>query len=152
MERTSDRELVVTRTINGPAHVVFEAWRNPEHFKKWWVPKSAPMTMTSCEMDVRVGGSYRLTFAMEGHPPMTFHGKYLEVTPPSRIVWTNDEQGEGKGPVTTATFEERGGKTVVVVHELHPSKEALDEHMAAGAQEGMPEQLDQLEEFVRTLS
>jgi uncharacterized protein YndB with AHSA1/START domain len=151
VERKSDRELVVTRTIDAPARIVFEAWRNPEHFKRWWVPKSAPIRLVSCEMDMRVGGSYRLEFAVDGHPNMAFFGTYLEVTPPSRIVWTNDEGGEGKGPVTTVTFEERGGKTVVVMHELHPSKDALDEHMASGACGGTLETFEQLEDFVTAL-
>lgn len=151
IERKSDRELVVTRTINAPARIVFEAWRNPDLFTRWWVPKSAPIRLASCEMDVRTGGSYRLEFAMNGGPNMAFFGKYLEVTPPSRIVWTNDERGEGKGPVSTVTFEDQGGKTLVVMHELHPSKEALDEQMAAGAENATPE-LDQLEELVAGIS
>ena len=151
IERTSDRELVVTRTINGPARIVFEAWRNPDHFKKWWVPKSAPITLLSIQMDVRVGGGYRLEFGMTGHPPMAFHGKYLEVTPHSRILWTNDENGEGNGPVSTVTFEERGGKTVVVMHELYPSKQSLDEHLASGATAGNVETFDQLDEYVASM-
>src|SRR3954466_9086951 len=107
-ERKSDRELVVTRTINGPARIVFEAWSKPELFKQWWVPKSSGLTMLSCDMDIRTGGTYRLVFA---HPasgqPMAFFGRYIEVTPPSRLVWTNEEGGEG-GAVTTVTFEESG--------------------------------------------
>jgi uncharacterized protein YndB with AHSA1/START domain len=148
MERKSDRELVVTRTFNGPARIVFEAWTRPEPFKRWWVPKSSGMTMLSCEMDVRIGGTYRLVFR---HPafekPMAFFGKYIEVTPHSRFSWTNDEGGEG-GPVTTVTFEDRGGETLVVLHDLYPSKEALDEAIASGSTGGFDEQFAQLDELL----
>ena len=125
VERKSERELVVTRTINGPARLVFEAFTRPELFKQWWVPKSFGLSLLSCELDVRVGGTYRLVFRHDGSEPMAFFGKYIEVTPHSRLVWTNDEGGDG-GPVTTVTFEERGSHTLLVMHELYPSKEALD--------------------------
>src|SRR5262245_44126818 len=110
VERKSEREVVVTRTINGPARLVFEAFTRAELFRQWWVPKSFGLTLLSCELDVRVGGGYRLLFAHEGSEGMAFHGRYLEVTPHSRLVWTNDEGGDG-GAVTTVTFEEKGGKT-----------------------------------------
>ena len=148
-ERRSERELVVTRTINGPARLVFDAWTKAELFERWWVPKSAPIKLLSCEMDVRVGGKYRLVFGYEGQT-MEFFGQYLEVTPPSRLVWTSDE-GDA-GTVTTATFEERAGKTLVVVHDLYPSKEALDDAIASGSTAGMPEQLRQLDELIVTLA
>ncbi|WP_292092922.1 SRPBCC domain-containing protein, partial [Mesorhizobium sp.] len=119
VERTSDRELVVTRTFNAPARIVFEAWTKPELFKQWWAPKSMGMVLRSCEMDVRVGGRYRLAFGHDGSNLDEFFGRYIEVTPQSRLVWTNEEGGEG-GPVTTVTFEEKGGKTLLVLHELYP--------------------------------
>ncbi|MCA9644154.1 MAG: SRPBCC family protein [Polyangiaceae bacterium] len=150
VERKSDREVVITRTINGPPELVFKAWTEPELFKQWWVPKSIPMTLVSCEMDVRTGGGYRLVFAM-GEQKAEFFGKYIEVTPHSRLVWTNDEGGEDAIAVTTVTFEEREGKTLLTLHELYPSKEALDEEIAQGAIAGIPEQWDQLEEFIATL-
>jgi uncharacterized protein YndB with AHSA1/START domain len=146
-ERKSERELVVTRIINGPADLVFEAWAKPELFRKWWVPKSAPITLESCEMDVRTGGTYRLVFSAGGQS-MAFFGKYLEVIPPSRLVWTNDEGGEDAANITTVTFEEKNGKTLVVVHDLYPSKEALDEAISSGSSGAMPEQLEQLEELI----
>src|SRR5262249_30329509 len=109
-ERKSERELVVTRTFNGPARIVFEAWTKPELFKRWWVPKSFALSVLSCDMDVRVGGTYRLVFSHPASPePMAFFGTYMEVTPHSRLVWTNEEGGED-GPVTTVTLEERGGE------------------------------------------
>jgi len=150
-ERTSDRELVVTRTFNGPARLVFEAWSKPELFQRWWAPPSFGITLISYEADVRTGGGYRLVM---GHPaseqPMAFFGKYLEVTPPSRIVWTNDEGGED-GAVTTVTFEDKGGATRVVVHELYPSKEALDEAIASESTGAWPEQFEELDELIVTL-
>jgi len=144
VERKSERELVVTRTFNGPARLVFEAWARPELFQRWWVPKSSCVTMLSCEMDIRTGGTYRIVMSHPSAPqPMAFFGRYLEVTPHSRIVWTNDEGGEG-GPVTTVTFEERGGQTLVTLRDLYPSKEALDAAIASGATSGFGEQFAQL--------
>ncbi|WP_394829999.1 SRPBCC family protein [Pendulispora rubella] len=151
-ERKSERELVVTRTVNAPAHIVFEAWTNPELFKRWWVPKSAGVSLRSCEMDVRVGGKYRLVFGHDDSNSMAFYGTYIEVTPHSRLVWTNEE-GEDGGPVTTVTFEEKGGKTLVVLHDLYPSKEALDGAIASGSTAGgMNETFEQLDELLATLS
>ena len=151
VERKSERELVATRTFDAPARIVFEAWTKPELFKRWWIPKSFGLTLLSCEQDVRVGGSYRLEIA---HPaskePMAFFGKYLEVTPPSRLAWSNDEGGEG-GPITTVTFEEKDGKTILVMHDLYPSKEALDEAIASGSTSGAPETFEQLHELLVTV-
>ena len=149
VERTSERELVVTRTVNGPARIVFEAWTKPELFKQWWVPKSMGMFLRSCEMDVRVGGRYRLVFGHDASNPAEFFGRYIEVTPHSRLVWTNDEGGD-VGPVTTVTFEEKGGKTLLVLHELYPSKEALDA-AGTGAADAMVETFGQLDELLVTL-
>lgn len=143
VERQSDRELVVTRTFNAPAHIVFEAWSKPELFKSWWIPKSADLTLLSCDMDVRTGGTYRLVFR---HPtfdqPMAFFGTYKDVIPNKRIVWTNEESDEGA--VTTVTFEEHDGNTLVTFHELYPTEAALDEALA-GSAEGLPEQFAQLD-------
>lgn len=142
-ERKSERELVVSRIINGPSRFVFEAWTKPELFRKWWVPKSAPITLVSCEMDVRTGGTYRLTFGA-GSQTMAFFGKYVEVTPCSRLVWTNEESGGSDPIITTVTFEETDGATLVTVHDLYPSKEALDDAIASESTGALPEQLEQL--------
>jgi uncharacterized protein YndB with AHSA1/START domain len=149
VERKSERELVVTRTFKGPARIVFEAWTKPELFKQWWVPKSMGMVLRSCEMDVRVGGRYRLVFGHEASNPAEFFGRYVEVTPHSRLVWTNDEGGGG-GPVTTVTFEESGGTTRLVMHELYASKEALDT-AGTGAADAMGETFEQLDQLLVTL-
>jgi uncharacterized protein YndB with AHSA1/START domain len=142
VEQASERELVVTRTFNGPPRIVFEAWTKPELIKRWWVPKSMGMSLVSCEADVRVGGKYRFVFVHGVAEPMACFGRYLEVIPNSRLVWTNEEGGDN-GAVTTVTFEEKGGKTLLVMRELHPSKEALDASGAAASFETF-EQLDEL--------
>lgn len=143
--RKSDVEVVVTRTVNGTAHLVFEAWTKAELFKRWWVPKSYGLNLLSCEMDVRVGGQYRLAFQHEG-ATMEFFGTYLEVTPNTRLVWTNEE-GDGGKTITTVTFEENAGKTLVVMHDLYPSKDAVD----LGSTGAMPETFDQLDALLRDL-
>jgi uncharacterized protein YndB with AHSA1/START domain len=148
VERKSERELVVTRTFNGPARIVFEAWTTPELFKQWWVPKSMGMTLLSCEMDASVGGRYRLVFSHDAST-MDFFGTYIEVTPHSCLAWTNEEGGED-GPVTTVTFEEKDGKTLLVLHELYPSKEALDA-AGTGAADAMVETFQQLDELLVAL-
>jgi uncharacterized protein YndB with AHSA1/START domain len=146
-ERKSDRELVVTRTFDAPPRLVFEAWSRAELFQRWWVPKSLGLTLLSCEMDVRVGGKYHLVFAAAPEP-MAFHGTYLEVTPSSRLVWTNEE-ASGSGQVTTVTFEERAGKTLLVMCDLYPSREALDEAIASGSTSGdMAETFNQLDKLL----
>jgi uncharacterized protein YndB with AHSA1/START domain len=148
VERTSDRDLVVTRIFDGPVRLVFDAWTKAELFQLWWAPKSIGVPMLSCEMDVRTGGGYRIVFGKDAESAMAFHGKYLEVTPLSRLVWTNDE-GENGG-VTTVTFEEEeDGKTRLVLHEHYPSKEAFDE--SAGAEAALPEQFAQLDELLASL-
>lgn len=148
-ERTSERELVVTRTINAPARIVFEAWTKPELFTQWWVPKSFGLTLLACEMDVRVGGKYCLTFRHE-ESTMDFFGTYIEVTSPTRLVWTNEE-GDAGETVTTVTFDEKDGKTLVVVRDLYPSKEALDAALASGSTGAMSAQLAQLDELLGSL-
>ena len=147
VERTSERELVVTRTFDGPPRIVFEAWTKPELFRQWWVPKSLGMSLLSCEMDVRVGGKYRVEFA-HGDSQAAFFGTYQEVTPHSRLVWTNEESDEAS--ITTVTFAEKGGKTLLVMHELYPSKEALDA-AGTGAADAMAETFTQLDELLVTL-
>ena len=149
LERRGDRELVATRTFDAPPSTVYRAWSQPELFRRWWVPKSVPgMSLVSCEMDVRTGGKYRLEFGAGGSDTMAFHGKYLEVVPNERIVWTNDEGEEGA--ITTVTFEDQGGRTLLNFHEVYPSKEALEEALQ-GSAAGLPEQLEQLGELLSSI-
>lgn len=153
VERTSDLELVVTRTFNGPAHIVFEAWSRPELLQRWWAPKSFGISFVSCEADVRTGGTYRFVFS---HPaaeqPVAFFGRYIDVTPQSRIVWTNEEGADG--PISTVTFEEKDGKTLLVLRELYPSKQALDDAIASGSSgtSGAGEQFELLDELLVALA
>lgn len=144
VERRGERELVVTRTINGPARLVFEAFTKADLFRQWWVPRSFGLSMLSCVMDVRVGGEYRVVFPYEDST-MEFFGTYVEVIPDSRLVWTNEES-DGGVTVTTVTFNEVDGRTVVAVHDLYPSKDAAD--AAAGSTGAMPEALEQLDELL----
>ena len=146
VERRGDRELLVTRIFNAPPSTVYKAWSRPELFKRWWVPKSASgVSLVSCDMDVRTGGKYRLEFGADGSDTMAFYGKYLEVVPNERIVWTNDEGEEGA--ITTVTFEDQGGRTLLKFHEIYPSKEALEEALQ-GSAAALPEQLEQLDELL----
>ena len=143
-ERISDRELVVTRTFNAPAHLVFKAWTTPELLVRWWAPASFGINLVGCEADARTGGRYRFLFDVPGQSePMAFFGKYLEVTPPQRLVWTNEETDDGS--VTTATFEQRDGQTHLVLHDLYPSKDALDAALASESTGAFPEQFVQLD-------
>lgn len=146
VERRGDRELVVTRTFNAPPATVYKAWSQPELFQRWWVPKSVPgISLVSCDLDMRTGGKYRLEFGSGGSDTMAFYGKYLEVVPNERIVWTNDEGEEGA--ITTVTFEDKDGKTLLTFHELYPTEAALMEALE-GSAAGLPEQLDQLDELL----
>lgn len=142
VERTSDCEVVVRRAFDAPARLVFAAWTRAELFEQWWVPKSLGMKLESIEMDVRPGGRYRLGYG----GGMDFFGRYLEVTPPTRLVWTNEEGGDA-GSVTAVTFEETDGKTLLVLREVYPSKEAL-EAAGTGAAEVMNETFQQLDELL----
>lgn len=148
VERRSERELVVTRTFAAPARIVFEAWTRPELFMRWWAPRSMGVPLLSCEMDVRTGGTYRLEFGQDAASSRAFFGKYIEVIPPSRLVWTNDE--DETAPVTTVTFDEEAGKTLLKLHELYPSKEALDEALV-GMDDILPEQFSQLDALLPEL-
>jgi uncharacterized protein YndB with AHSA1/START domain len=147
VERTSPRELVVTRTFNGPARLVFQAWTTPDLFKRWWAPKSLGVPILSCEMDVRTGGAYRLAFGHDPASAFAFHGRYIEVTPHSRLVWTNEESADAA--LTTVTFEEKGGRTHLTLSELYPSAEALEAER--GAEDALGEQFEQLDELLATL-
>ncbi|MFO0551357.1 MAG: SRPBCC family protein [Polyangiaceae bacterium] len=151
-ERASERELVVTRMFNAPPRLVFEAWTKPELFARWWVPKSCGLSLVACEMEVRVGGRYKLVFSHPAAPePMAFYGRYLEVTPHSRLVWTNEEGADG-GAVSTVTFEAKGERTLLTMRDLYPSKAALDEAIASGSTSGVGETFDQLEETLTKMS
>jgi uncharacterized protein YndB with AHSA1/START domain len=150
VERTGDRELVVKRMFNGPAQIVFDAWTRPELLKRWWAPKSFGVTLFECESDLRVGGTYRYAFGRDPGAPEVFSGRYIEVTPPSRLVLTQlyERMRDAGEAVVTATFEENQGRTLLILHQLFPSKEALEGALASGMEHGMRVTLDQLDELV----
>jgi uncharacterized protein YndB with AHSA1/START domain len=150
-ERRSERELVVTRRFHAPARLVFEAWTTPALLMRWWVPKSIDMSFVSCDADVRTGGGYRFVFRHASlEEPMAFFGRYIDVVPDARLVWTNEESGEG-GAVTTVTFEEHGAETLVTMCDLYPTKEALDEAIASGSTGAFGETFEQLDALLDTL-
>jgi uncharacterized protein YndB with AHSA1/START domain len=153
MERTSDRELVVTRMFNGPAHIVFDAWTRPELLKRWWAPKSVGVSLFECESDLRVGGTYRYAFGRDPPNPEVFSGRYMEVSPSSRLVLTQlyERMRNAGEAVVTATFEESEGKTRLTLHQLFPNKKALEGAIASGMEHGMRETLDQLDALVASL-
>jgi uncharacterized protein YndB with AHSA1/START domain len=153
MDITSDRELVIARTFNGPARIVFDAWTRAELVKRWWAPKSHGVSIVSCEADVREGGSYRYVMRHHEHGDIAFSGKYIEVTPYSRLVYTQffEPMMDAGAVIVTITLEEKNGKTHLRSHELYPSKEALETTLASGMEHGMRETMDQLEELVASL-
>ena len=150
--RRTERELIITRTFDGPARHIFEAWTKPELLMRWWAPKSFGISFVSCEADVRTGGTYRFVFSAPGFDqPMAFFGKYLEVKPPTRLVWTNEESGDDAS-VTTVTLEERNDKTLLVLHDLYPSKEVLDAAIASGSTGAYPEQFEELDRLLAAMA
>ena len=157
MELKGDREIVIERTFNGPAHIVFDAWTRPELVARWWAPEGRA-TMVSCEADVRVGGRYRYHLR-HAHGDFAFAGEYLEVTPPSRVVYTEiyEPTASGTKPgdvaiTVTVTFSERGGQTHVVSHSQCPTPQVRDAIIASGMEAGMRETMDQLETLVESLA
>jgi uncharacterized protein YndB with AHSA1/START domain len=153
VERTSDRELVVRRTFDAPARIVFDAWTKPELLKRWWAPKSFGVSLFECESDLRVGGTYRYAFGRDPKNPEVFSGRYLEVSPPSRLVLTQvyERMSDAGEAVVTATFEESQGRTCLTLHQLFPGKEALEGALASGMERGMRVTLDQLDELVASM-
>jgi uncharacterized protein YndB with AHSA1/START domain len=153
VERTSHRELIVTRTFDAPAHIVFEAWTKPELLKRWWAPKSFGVSLFECEQDLRVGGAYRFAFGRDPKNPEVFSGRYLEVDPPSRLVLTQvyERMSDIGDVVVTADFEESQSRTRLTLHQLFPSKEALEGALASGMERGMRVTLDQLDELVASM-
>ncbi len=153
VERTGDRELVVTRTFNAPAHIVFDAWTKPELLKRWWAPKSFGVSLFECEQDLRVGGAYRYAFGRDPENPEVFTGRYREVDPPSRLVFSQvyERMAHVGEAVVTATFEESQGRTRLTLSQLFPSKEALEGALKSGMERGMRATLDQLDELVASM-
>ncbi len=151
LERTSDKEIVIARTFRAPAQIVFDAWTKPEYVRRWWAPESRGVTLVQCDADLRPGGAYRYVLARGKAERFAFSGKYLEIARPTRLVYTQSFEPVPGEAVVTVSFEERGGSTTLVAHELYPSKEALDGALASGMEDGMRETFDQLDELVASL-
>jgi uncharacterized protein YndB with AHSA1/START domain len=158
MELKGDREIVIARTFNGPARIVFDAWTRPELVRRWWAPKSHRVSVVACDADIRVGGGYRYLLRLDTGNEFAFSGRYSEVTPHSRLVYTQifEPTAAGAKPgddevIITVTFDERDGKTHLVSHSLCPSKDVRDAIIASGMEHGMRETMDQLEELVASL-
>jgi len=153
MELTSDLEIVITRTFNGPPRIVFEAWTRPELVRRWWAPKALGVSVVSIDADVRVGGRYRYVLQRgDGGGEVAFSGTYREVAPPSRLVYTQAFEPYPDEVIITITLTERDGQTDFVSHELWPSKEIRDMAMSTGMEKGMRMTMDQLDELVASLS
>lgn len=159
MELKGDREIVIARTFNGPPRIVFDAWTRPELVRRWWAPDSRRVVVTACDADLRAGGTYRYVLRLEktGHQ-FAFSGRYTEVTPHSRLVYTElfepDAGGANPGDIpliVTVTFTGRDGKTDLVSHSLCPSPEVRDAILASGMEHGMRETMDQLDLLVASL-
>jgi uncharacterized protein YndB with AHSA1/START domain len=154
MRLQGDREIIISRTFNAPARIVFDAVTKPELMKRWWAPKSHGVTLVQCDIDLRVGGTYRYVMQQGSGPLMAFSGTYAEVTPPNRIV--SDEIFEPMASLgavrVTVTLEEQDGKTRLVNHSVYPSKQARDAVLASGMEHGMRESMDQLDELVASLN
>jgi uncharacterized protein YndB with AHSA1/START domain len=153
VERTSDRELVISRTFEARARIVWDAWTRPELLKRWWAPRSLGVTLFSCEVDLRVGGRYRYVF---GHTPehaMAFSGTFTEIVACARLVCTQlfEPMASAGEAIVAATFEERDGRTRVVQRALYPSKQSLDGAIASGMEKGARATFEQLEELVAAL-
>ena len=158
MELKGDREIVIERTFNGPAHIVFDAWTRPELVARWWAPKQRGVSVVRCEADVRVAGRYRYHLR-HPHGEFAFSGEYVDVTPPARVVYTEifEPTASGSQPgdaavTVTVTFTERGGQTHVVSHSHCPTPQVRDAIIASGMESGMRETMDQLEMLVESLT
>jgi uncharacterized protein YndB with AHSA1/START domain len=153
LERVSDREIVIARTFDGPARIVFDAWTKPELLRRWWAPCSLGVTLFECDADVRVGGSYRYVFGRDREGAVAFSGRYTEVAPHSRLVYTQifEPMRDAGEAIVAATFDEQRGKTRLVLRGLYPSKQALDATIASGMEQGMRETMEQLEKLVASV-
>lgn len=150
LERESDREIVIRRSFDAPAGIVFGALTNPDLVRRWWAPRSLGVSVVSVEIDVRVGGKYRHVLRHDGGGDVGFSGEYLDIVPPRRLVYTQiyEPMAEAGEVVVTVSLDERDGRTHLVLHERWPSKGALDGALATNMERGFSETMDQLEQLV----
>jgi uncharacterized protein YndB with AHSA1/START domain len=147
-----DREIVITREFNAPKHLVYRALTEPELVKRWWNAKRG--TVTRCEIDLRVGGSWRYLMVTPDGGEVGFHGEFREIVPDERIVSTEVYEGapEGEPAVNLITFTEAGDRTVLSILMQLESREVRDMIIATGMETGMQESMDLLEEVASSLT
>ena len=146
----ADTQIQITREFDAPRHLVFRAWTTPGLIERWWSGDRGEVT--SIEVDLRAGGSWRYVMTANAGFEVAFHGEYLEVVPDERIVSTEIYEGmPGAQAVTTVTFTETGGRTTVTVLVAHDSRENRDMHLRSGMEDGLQEAMDHLEQVVASL-
>lgn len=149
----SDTEIVLTRVFTVPRRLVFEAWTDPKHVKQWY--GCSVSTLVACEIELRVGGSYRYTMRSPDGVHHTMTGIYREITPPQRLVYTERYVTEGftsNDAVVTVLFAEHGGMTTLTSTVLHQSKADRDGHLQAGVEKGAAEVYDRLASHLATMA
>ena len=147
IERVSEQELLATRRFDAPVARVFAAWTTAAQFQSWWPPQSMGMALRTCEIDARPGGGYRLDFGPDDAHPMVFFGRYTDVIPNARLVWTNEE--DAAGAVTTVSFTADGDTTLLTYSEVNPATDGRDEAFE-GTACTLPEQFEQLDRLLAT--
>jgi len=141
----SDREIRLVRVFNAPRHLVFEAWTKPEHVKHWWDPSGRPLS--TCEIDLRPGGTFRFVNSTPQGPGHAFTGTYREITPPGRLVFGSPDPG-GADSFGTLEFEERAGQTTLTLTMTAPSKKARDAMLEMRIDAGTARTLENLGEYL----
>ena len=146
----SDREIVMTRVFDAPRDLVFEAHTSCEHMSRWWGPRR--YEITSCEIDFRPGGAWRIVHSGSDGQDFGFHGEFREIVRPERIVWTFEFEGmPGHVSVDTLTLEEHDGKTTLTATSVFDTVEDRDGMLQSGMESGAAEAYDRLDEYLEVL-
>jgi uncharacterized protein YndB with AHSA1/START domain len=146
----ADDQILITREFDAPRHLVYRAWTTPDLVRRWWSGERGEVT--SAEIDLRVGGTWRYVMVAHGGFEVAFHGEYREIVPDERIVCTEVYEGMPDGEaLTTATFAEADGRTTLTMLVEHTSKEDRDAHIDSGMEGGMQEAMDRLEQVAVSL-
>jgi uncharacterized protein YndB with AHSA1/START domain len=146
----SDREIRVTRVFDAPAALVFKAWTTPELVRRWWGWESSPLVV--CDIDLRVGGAWRYVTRAEDGTQLGWHGTYLEIERPHRLISTEVFEGYPDAEAQdTLTLSEQGDTTELVISILHSSKQHRDAHVDSGMEVGLQHSLDRIEVLLDAL-
>jgi uncharacterized protein YndB with AHSA1/START domain len=149
----TDEQILITREFNAPKHLVYKAWTTPELVKRWWNAKRGEVT--TCEIDLRVGGMWRYVMVTEEGFEVGFHGEYREIVPDERIVSTEVYEGipdaEAHAALNTLTLTEVDGRTTLTLLVQHTSREDRDAHINSGMEAGMQDAMDLLEQVAVSL-